>query len=405
MTKKDIDYDKIFLHVKNLKKVLLVATGRTGSDFFQSLLDSHPQILQFPGEWFFHQWWQVARCRNNVSDLVNEFIWFNSPTCSNHIAKFKSYYNTVERWDKLGDAKNDYFEVDIDAFRNHMLNIFSGREFNSQNFFLALNLAYGMATNINIFNTKILFYHIHQSDKLAAFKEDFSDFDVITMVREPRNTLVSGIENWKKYKIDEKYNSSFLHYTLRRIFQGSEAILPYTNNIRSIKLEDLHLYPEVVMKEFCGAYGLKHDDCLFLSTYHGKKWWGDEISGKYLDGFSNNVTKKKWPGKLSFYDNFLIEYLLGNRLKHYGYDHKNKLPLISLLISMLLIFLPMKYEVKILLYNLKSSKNLKNFSKALVWGTFYYLLRVRLYLHFTFKRVFNSIYLEKYYTKDIVKRL
>ena len=155
MTKKDIDYDRIFLHVKNLKKVLLVATGRTGSDFFQSLLDSHPQILQFPGDLFFHQWWQVARCRKNVSDLVNEFIWCNSPTCSNHIAKFKSYYNTEERWDKLGDAKNDYFEVDIDAFRNHMLNIFSGRDLNSQNFFLALNLAYGMVTNINIFNTKI----------------------------------------------------------------------------------------------------------------------------------------------------------------------------------------------------------------------------------------------------------
>ena len=112
MTKIDIDYDKLFLHVKNLKKVLLVATGRTGSDFFQSLLDSHPEILQFPGAWFFHQWWQVARCKNNVSDLVNEFIWLNNPTCCNHIAKFKSFYNTVERWDKLGDAKNDYFEVE-----------------------------------------------------------------------------------------------------------------------------------------------------------------------------------------------------------------------------------------------------------------------------------------------------
>jgi hypothetical protein len=402
MTKKDIDYDKMFLHVKNLKKVLLVATGRTGSDFFQSLLDSHPQILQLPGAWFFQQWWQVARCRNNVSDLVEEFIWQTSPSY-NHISKFISCYNTIERWGKLGDKKNESFKVNIDAFRKHMLNIFSERELNRQNFFLALNLAYGMATNIDIFNTKILFYHIHQSDKLAAFKEDFFDFDVIPMVREPRNTLVSGIENWSKYKIDTSYNSSFLHYTLRRIFHGAETILLYTNNIRSIKLEDLHLYPEVVMREFCGAYGLKHDDCLFHSTYHGKKWWGDEISGKYLDGFSNNVTKKKWSGKLSFYDNFLIEYLLGSRLKHYGYDHKNKLPLISPLISILLIFLPMKYEVKILLYNLKSSENLKDFSNAMVWGTFYYLLRVRLYLHFTIKRVFNSIYLEKYYTKDIVK--
>ena len=155
------------------------------------------------------------------------------------------------------------------------------------------------------------------------------------------------------------------------------------------------------MKEFCEAFGLKHDDCLFLSTYHGKKWWGDEISGKYLDGFSNNVTKKKWSGKLSFYDNFLIEYLLCSRLKHYGYDHKNNLPLISLIISMFLIFLPMKYEVKIILYNIKSSKNLKDFSGALVWGTLYYLLRVWLYLQYIIKRVGNSIYLES--TSDIVK--
>ena len=403
MTKIDIDYDKIFLHVKNLKKVLLVATGRTGSDFFQSLLDSHTQILHFTGSWFFHQWWQGAKCKNNVHDLINEFIWFPSPSCF-HISKFKSYYNTEERWDKLGDAKNDCFEVDIEVFRNHMLNIFSGRELNSQNFFLAINMAYGMATKINILNTKILFYHIHQPDKLAAFREDFSDFDVITMVREPRNTIVSGIENWKKYKVEEMYTSSFLYYTIRRIFQGAEPILLYTKNIRSIKLEDLHLYPEIVMKEFCGEYGLKYDDCLFLSTYHGKKWWGDEISGKYLDGFSNNVTKMKWAGKLSFYDNFLIEYLLGSRLKHYGYDHENKLQFISLVISLFLIFLPMKYEIKIILYNLKNSKNLLDFSKGIARGTRYYFLRVSLYMQFAKKRVRNSIYLENYYTKDIVKR-
>jgi hypothetical protein len=397
-----INYKKLFLHVKNLKKVLLVATGRTGSDFFQSLLDSHPQILQFTGGWDFHSWWKEARCRNNVSDLINEFIWQSSPTC-NHIAKFRSCYNPVERWDKLGEKKNESFEVDVDGFRIHMLNILSGMEVNSQNFYLAIHLAYGLANKINISETKVLFYHIHLMDRIAAFKEEFDDFDVITMVREPRNTFVSGIENWKRYMIEGKYNSRFLHYTIRRIFQGAEPILLYTKNIRSIKLEDLHLYPEMVMKEFCDAYDLNHNDCLFLSTYHGKKWWGDEISGKYLDGFSYNVTKKNWLGKLSFYDNFLIEYLLGSRLKHYGYDHKNKLPLIAPIISIFLIFLPMKYEVKIILYSIKSSKNLKDYSRVLAWGTLFYLLRVWLYLQYIIKKVGNNIYLEKYYTKDFMK--
>ena len=98
-----------------------------------------------------------------------------------------------------------------------------------------------MATKINICNTKILFYHLHQPDKLAAFKEEFSDFDVITMIREPRNTFVSGIENWKKYNIEamnvSSYKSYFLYFTISRIFEGAEPILRYTKNIRSIKLK------------------------------------------------------------------------------------------------------------------------------------------------------------------------
>ena len=32
-----------------MKLILLAAGGRAGSDFFHSLLDEHPQILQFPG--------------------------------------------------------------------------------------------------------------------------------------------------------------------------------------------------------------------------------------------------------------------------------------------------------------------------------------------------------------------
>ena len=99
-----IDYDKYFNHIKNLKIVLLVATGRTGSDFFQSLLDSHPEIIQFTGNWVFHDWWNNAKCKSNPSDLVNEFIWWNSPENS-HITKFKSYYNIEERWNKLGEKK------------------------------------------------------------------------------------------------------------------------------------------------------------------------------------------------------------------------------------------------------------------------------------------------------------
>jgi len=101
-----------------------------------------------------------------------------------------------------------------------MLNILTDRELSSNNFFLAVNLAYGITTNADIKRTKIIFYHIHHICRLKEFKKDFSDFGVICTIREPRNTLVSGMEHCRKYNINI-YNAHFL-YQLKRIFEESE---------------------------------------------------------------------------------------------------------------------------------------------------------------------------------------
>ena len=45
-----------------MKILLLVAGSRSGSDFFQSLLDDHSQILQFPGK---------LLTDNNFNEMLN----------------------------------------------------------------------------------------------------------------------------------------------------------------------------------------------------------------------------------------------------------------------------------------------------------------------------------------------
>lgn len=383
--------DEFFTHVESLKKILLVAVGRSGSDFFQSLLDGHPQILQFTGIWYFHQWWEEAKCKENLADLINEFIWHSCADC-NHIAKFKSYYNKEERWDQLGDNKNDFFEVDIDNFRNHMLSILSNKELNSKNFFLAINLAYGLATGIDIKKTKIIFYHIHHIEKIKEFKEDFPDFEVICTIREPRNTLVSVIEHWKKYNI-KVYKSYFLYKVLNRIFEESEPLLKYTKNFRILKLEDLHLFPKKVLAEFCRNYGLEFKECMLESTYHGRKWWGDALSGKYLDGFNKNIKEKRWKDKLFFYDNFLIEFILEDRLRHHQYSLGSKMSKIYLIFVLFLVFLPMKYELEIFAYNFKNAATLRIKISVLCRSIFFYLLRITLYFKYIGKRISGKIFL------------
>ena len=95
-----------------MKLVLLTAGGRAGSDFFHSLLDGHTQILQFPG---------YLRVNKNLVSILNTkdfrkkaklFIKF-------YPEFFNSKINKFERWDKLGEKKNRYFQVNKKNFVNN----------------------------------------------------------------------------------------------------------------------------------------------------------------------------------------------------------------------------------------------------------------------------------------------
>ena len=55
-----------------MKILLLVTGGRGGSDFFQGLLDSHSQILQFPGLFMHENIFQILNLKNTY-EISNKF--------------------------------------------------------------------------------------------------------------------------------------------------------------------------------------------------------------------------------------------------------------------------------------------------------------------------------------------
>ena len=165
-----LDFKKLFDHTKKLKQVLLVTTGRTGSDFFKVFRQSSRNFTSY-WKFFFHEFWKAASCKDNLTDLIDEFVWHNHH--SQHISKFKSRYNHLERWDQLGDKQDESFEIDINNFKILMLEIMKGREINSHNFFISLHVSYGLLLNQDITKTKILFYHIHHIRKIKNFMSDF----------------------------------------------------------------------------------------------------------------------------------------------------------------------------------------------------------------------------------------
>ena len=84
-----------------MKVLLLVAGVRAGSDLFQSLLDEHSQILQFPGR---------LKITRDFLDLMNLKNYHEIPVRFIKLYPhfFNSKLNKMERHDSLGKNKNKF---------------------------------------------------------------------------------------------------------------------------------------------------------------------------------------------------------------------------------------------------------------------------------------------------------
>lgn len=361
-------------HIKKIPiSVMIVDYTRCGSDFFQSLLDNHPQILQFTGYYIFHDFWDNAN-HNNLKILIDEFVDFE-----NHFMKFDSKLNIVERWDKLGENKNESFTVDINLFKKIAFDIQSKLDLNSRNFFLSINAAYFIARGFDIFKTKVLFYHLHRADRIERFQKDFKNFKLIIMTRDLRDGIVSYFESRIYHKYDP-YTFIPPILTYSNIFWDVQKF----DNIVFNVLKSLHHDSEAVLKNVCKYFQIEYlPDILTKSTWHGKLWWGDKWSNRDLNGFNTNFgNTTRWRGKLTFLDIYLLEFLFKKQFTKFNYKfyYKQFFFPINIFIIILLIFLPMKYEFKIFLHNFINEKSLKikiskSFSLLKVYG-----LRVKYYL-------------------------
>ena len=57
-----------------MKILALTGIGRVGLDLFQSLFNSHPEVAQFPGYFFFDKFWLKIINQKNLNNIANKFI-------------------------------------------------------------------------------------------------------------------------------------------------------------------------------------------------------------------------------------------------------------------------------------------------------------------------------------------
>ena len=171
-------------YFKKLRIFCIVATPRSGSDYFQSLLDGHPEVLTFNG---------------SVGLYVGLFpkINFNNANKQNINLSITKFINIYHDWlctkndnsegkNKMGKSKNEFININLNRFKYAMFNYLNLEGFTKKNFSLAVYFAYNIALGLNFKNKKILLMHPHNLDELVHFSKDFRKSKNIFTIRDQR---------------------------------------------------------------------------------------------------------------------------------------------------------------------------------------------------------------------------
>ena len=183
-------------------------------------------------------------------------------------------------------------------------------EINKINILKFLHLAYSKISGEDLSKKKYIVINIHSLEYLNEFEE--FDYEIIHTIRHPMASLSSGFKHWLDFAEGKLISSWSIYYHLERQFNLLKKLIKINKKIHLIKLERLHNQSKEVLSKLRKEVGLEHNDTLFISSYHGKKWWGDMLSKKYLNGlnknFKNNIDKSLFFEK----DIFLIEHFYLN---------------------------------------------------------------------------------------------
>ena len=399
----NVDYDLIREHIDQLPWCALATTGRSGTDFFQSLLDSHPEIAVYNGTNFFYIFWDNAQTVQHDGPLVAEHIV--DEYIGANIQKLVSRYDTFERKNELGENGEQDVDVDVTLFRRHVLGLLGEKPVSSRNFLTAVVAAYDMCLGRDMMLKKAFLYHAHRIGRTLRFIEEFPGSKVICMIRDPRANFVSGVEHWRRFEPKTDNPAYPIYIIWRALDEMAELRALSAGSLAVLRLEDLG--DRATLEAFCRWVGISYDDCMSRSTWGGLRWWGDRLSTKKVPkdepGYSPSMTRNSWESRLYGYDKFVLNHILAPMLSRYDYplgfgSHRAWAPVVALV-----ILFPSTYEWRFL----KPGYLLRTFARCefrkLLRSGWHPLRRMSLYYRWLFRRHGGEYFALPMIGKDITR--
>jgi hypothetical protein len=297
-----------------LKLIVLTKTGRSGSLFFQHLMDQHSKILSLPYIFnFYYSWNQIP---NNLSqDPEKTVAHFLEKTSLREIFHWESEaYSLI-----LDPAAQSQVELPSkEEMKKEILSYFLENSFNRKNLLIAIHLAYAKITKLPIEAKTHIFLHEHNGYYYDQMREDFEDFRLLVLMRDPRSSYYSFIQSYLQ-----------LGVPIRSLVFETNALYSEMNNetferfhpkqIISIKIEDLNENPEREMQRFCAFAQIPFESSVLQATCLGYSTTINSSRIKGLTGFNNKKIKENiWESKCSQRELFLVQSIHFHLMKSYG---------------------------------------------------------------------------------------
>ena len=370
-----LSYDEVARHLETLPVVNIMPTGRTGSDYIQSLLDSHPEVITFVGfltiySEFFETSYVFNSDQPAASEAADEFI-------GRFIQRLSSRYDYEERRDRLGQNGNQSFSIDVRRFKQHLVGLLGDRSLDRRRFLLAVYGAYNLTCGRDLLAAKLVVHHPHIERELRATYVDFPQSKVLYTTRDPRASFCSSVEHMRK--LDAKYDCQHhLYEALKFLLADTSVAHELGLDFVSVRLEDLP--HEDTIGDLAKWLGIGVCKSLFVSTWLGLEWRGDRVSSEKQAAAPWSATRSSnnWEQRLGKFDIFMLNRLMAIRLAKYGYSDYS-LRMWDYIIVPLLLWLPWSYERRFFSWRYISNK-LRNRDivslKAVIYLPLFYVMRV-----------------------------
>ena len=289
--------------------VFYVPFGRAGSSFFQSLIDSHPEVLMIPSIIKFQKIFTTVK-EFDVNRKVDYLIDQTIPHIFQH-------QNTRED----GDFQN--FKIAEDIFRKSFASKFRQGPDNLKNLIESFHIAFAQATGVDLARIKVVFIHLHRIGSIERFRSIYPQALWVSTVRDPRAAVFSQYSLLCRTTIAHLGFDHCRLLPLIHINWAKKKLMQLEALKKSqffvVRFEDLILHTELVMREVAKKFSIQFLPCCLEPTLGNAPYFSSSGLRDNSNSPNLDVLQKGYLDEFSAKDFLFVETYAKWYLHRYNY--------------------------------------------------------------------------------------